>query len=190
MRLSLVTCNVPGGGYSEWHIKGDVLEVLNGGSFITESGELMFVGEWDLVIAHPPCTRLCNSGVCWLEKRNLWKELFQAARFFNEFVKWHKKTGKPLVIENPIPHGYAQDLIGKYTQVIQPWMFGHGETKATCLWLYGLPELKPTDIVDGREQRLHRLPPSKDRAKLRSKTYPGIAEAIAKQYSEYLTQQG
>ena len=87
-----------------------------------------------------------------------------------------------ICIENPIPHKYAVEKIGKYTQIIQPWQFGHGEQKATCLWLKGLPKLKPTNIVEGREQRLHRLPPSKDRAKLRSKTYPGIAKAMAEQW--------
>ena len=94
-----------------------------------------------------------------------------------------KKATIPLIcIENPIPHKYARALIGDYTQLIQPWQFGHGETKATCLWLKGLPELKPTKIVSGREQRLHRLPPSKDRGMLRSKTFPGIAKAMAEQW--------
>lgn len=80
-------------------------------------------------------------------------------------------------------HKYAMEIIGiRPTQIIQPWMFGHGETKATCLWLIGLPELEPTEIVEGREQRIWKLPPSGDRAKLRSKTYPGIAKAMANQW--------
>lgn len=140
---------------------------------------------WDLVIAHPPCTRICNSGVCWLEKRNLWGQLELACRFFRMFLELDVPK---LVIENPIPHKYAIEQIGvKYDQIIQPWQFGHGETKATCLWLRGLPKLKPTNIVSGREQRLHRLPPSADRAKQRSKTYQGIADAMAEQWGGVIT---
>jgi len=166
---------------------------------------VLYSQEWDLVVAHPPCTRLCNSGVSWLDKRNLWDDLIKAMDFFKSFQRWQKeKPCRMLAIENPIPHKYARDGylynwwdgvdkigifydgIGNYSQIIQPWMFGHGETKATCLWLYNLPILKPTDIVDGREQRLHKLPPSKDRAKLRSKTYIGIAKAMASQWSKVL----
>jgi hypothetical protein len=89
-----------------------------------------------------------------------------------------------ICVENPIMHKYAVEIIGRrQDQVVQPWMFGHGETKATCFWLKGLPKLFPTDIVSGREQRLHKLPPSKDRWKLRSKTYTGIAKAMAEQWS-------
>ena len=89
-----------------------------------------------------------------------------------------------IAIENPIPHKYALERIGrKYDQIIQPWQFGHGETKATCLWLKGLPKLKPTNIVEGREQRVHKMAPSKDRGKLRSITYKGIAEAMAEQWT-------
>jgi len=155
-------------GHPEWHIQDDVLKHLNDG--------------WDLMIAHPPCTRLCNSGVMWLEKRNLWNDMKKGALFFKKLLE----ADIPLkCIENPIPHKYALKIIGrKYNQIIQPWMFGHGETKATCLWLVNLPELKPTNIVSGREQRIHKLPPSKDRAMLRSKTYPGIAEAMAKQWGK------
>lgn len=155
------------GGHPEWHIQDDILNHLD--------------DEWDLGIFHPSCTRLCNSGVMWLEKRNLWSQLTDACYFFNTL----KFANIPKIcIENPIPHKYARKRIGNYTQLIQPWQFGHGETKATCLWLKGLPKLKPTDIVEGREQRLHRLPPSKDRAKLRSKTYPGIAKAMAEQWGK------
>jgi len=148
------------------HIQGDVLEIIDDG--------------WDMMIAHPPCTRLCNSGVCWLEKRNLWDEMKQAAEFFKVFIKCKIKMK---AVENPIPHKYALKIIGrKYDQIIQPWKFGHGETKATCLWLFGLPPLMATKIVQGREQRLHRLPPSKDRAKIRSITFSGIAAAMAEQW--------
>lgn len=160
------------GGHPEWHIQGDAAKIL-------------YSQKWDLVIAHPPCTRLCNSGVCWLGKRNLWDELKQAIDFFNVFIEYGK-AGNKIAIENPIPHKHAVEGIGKYSQIIQPWMFGHGETKATCLWLFNLPLLLATNIVEGREQRLHRLPPSADRAKLRSKTYPGIASAMAAQWGKII----
>lgn len=150
------------------HIVGDVLPLLR--------------ERWDLVIAHPPCTRLCNSGVAWLEKRNLWNDMRQGAKFFMDCLN---ANAPRVCVENPIPHGYAMAIIREpYSQVIQPWMFGHGETKATCLWLRGLPTLRPTRIVDGKEQRLHRLPPGPERAKERSRTYPGIAAAMAEQWGQ------
>jgi len=148
------------------HIQGDVLEILDDG--------------WDMMIAHPPCTRLCNSGVRWLEERNLWDDLEDSATFF-----WHLLNAKipKIAIENPIPHKYAVMLIGrKYDQIIQPWQFGHGETKATCLWLKALPNLKPTNITEGREARIHKMSPGKDRGRLRSTTYQGIADAMAEQW--------
>lgn len=154
------------GGHPEWHIKDNVLNHLNDG--------------WDLAIFHPECKRLCNSGVMWLDKRNLWDDMRKGAKFFKTLLDANIPR---IAVENPIPHKYALEIIGrKYDQIIQPWMFGHGETKATCLWLKNLPKLEPTNIVEGRVQRLHRLPPSKDRAMLRSKTYPGIAKAIAEQW--------
>jgi hypothetical protein len=168
------------GGHPEWHAKADAIDML-------------YASKWDLVIAHPPCTRMANSGVMWLEKRNLWNDLDKATDFFNEFVKYGKQ-GNKIAIENPIPHKYAVEKIGKYSQVIQPYMFGHTERKATCLWLFGLPELKETNNVmeamkklpKNEQQRIHYLPPGKDRAKLRSKTFPGIAQAIATQYGSFL----
>lgn len=115
-----------------------------------------------------------------MDKRNLWAEMRQGAEFFKRFLDCKIKRK---AIENPIPHGYALEIIGrKYDQIIQPWMFGHGETKATCLWLDNLAPLKPTNIVAGREQRLHRLSPGPDRAKLRSTTFQGIADAMAAQW--------
>jgi len=138
-----------------------------------------------MVIAHPPCTRLSNSGVRWLSERNLWNDMYQACEFFNAFQQYAQNGGS-VAIENPIPHKYAKKYIGGYSQIIQPWMFGHGETKATCLWLYNLPKLVPTNIVEGREQRIWKLPPGEDRAKLRSKTFHGIAEAMARQWGDYI----
>jgi hypothetical protein len=150
------------------HIQGDVLEILG--------------DSWDLMIAHPPCTRLCNSGVRWLKERKLWHELEEAGRLFRELLN---APIERIAIENPIPHGYAINIIGRsYDQIIQPWMFGHGETKATCLWLKNLPKLQPTNIVEGREQRIWKMSPGTDRGKERSRTFQGIADAFATQWSE------
>jgi hypothetical protein len=141
------------------------------------------------MIGHPPSTRLCNSGVVWLEKRNLWKDMTEGANFFKLLLD----AKIPLIaIENPIPHKYALQFIGKkYDQIIQPYMFGHPERKATCLWLKGLPKLKPTKDVKkemmklpkSESQRIHYTSPGKDRAKIRSKTFSGIAKAMANQWS-------
>lgn len=170
------------GGHPEWHLQCDVLDILNDG--------------WDLAIFHPTCTMLANSGVQHLYKNkekneDRWDEMYKAAEFFNRL----KNANIPRIcVENPIPHKYAREIIGKYTQIIQPWMFGHMEKKATCLWLKNLPKLVPTtnlkketDALPKKEQqRLHYLGPSKDRAKLRSKTFKGIAEAIAEQWGNLL----
>ena len=151
------------------HFTGDVREVLDP------------IWSWDLMIAHPPCTYLANSGVSWLHRdTSRWPKLFDAADFFCELMA----ADIPMIaVENPIMHKYARRLVGfRQDQVVQPWMFGHGEQKATCLWLKGLPHLRPTDIVEGREQRIWKLPPSKDRWKLRSETFQGIANAMAEQW--------
>ena len=150
------------------HYQGSVLDILDDG--------------WDLMIAHPPCTYLTNSGVRWLHTdESRWSKLDEACEFFNRLLDADIPR---ICVENPIPHKYAVERIGgrKYTQIIQPWQFGHGETKATCLWLKGLQKLTPTKIVDGREQRMWKLPPSEDRWKIRSKTYQGIADAMAQQW--------
>ena len=156
------------GGHPEWHIQDDVINVMTR-------------NYWDLIIAHPPCTRLANSGVRWLAERNLWNELEAACQFFNTFQKEGEK-GVMVAIENPRPHKYATAKIGRSSQIIHPWQFGHGETKETHLWLYNLPPLMSTEIVTGREQRIHKMAPGKDRAKIRSKTFPGIARAMADQW--------
>lgn len=136
---------------------------------------------FDLLICHPTCTYLCNSGVSWLHRDpSRWDKMRDGARFF----KWMMELPcSRIAVENPIMHKYAVEIIGRrQDQVVQPWMFGHGECKATCLWLKNLPTLKPTNIVSGREQRLHRLPPGPDRWKLRSMTFQGIADAMAEQW--------
>ena len=158
-----------------YHYQGDVLEILENG--------------WDLMIAHPECTYLTNSGVRWLYKDiNRWFKLFEGAEFFKKMLNANIPK---IAVENPIQHKYAKALIGfRHTQIIQPWMFGHMEQKATCLWLKNLPVLKPTNVVkeemlklpDNERQRLHYLPPGPDRWKIRSKTYTGIAQAMAEQW--------
>jgi hypothetical protein len=168
------------GGHPEWHIQNDVLKHLDDG--------------WDMMIAHPTCTYLTNSGVRWLYKKDgtkndeRWCDLDEAAEFFKNLLN----ADIPLIaIENPIPHKYAVDRIGrKYDQLIQPYQFGDPESKATCLWLKGLTPLKETNNVKAEwknrqkkeGQRLFYLPPGPERAKLRSKTFPGIAQAIADQW--------
>lgn len=160
------------GKHPEWHIQDDVLNHLNNG--------------WDLMIAHPPCTYLANSGVCWLYKQpDRWEKLNEAANFF--FKLWRSPIFR-ICIENPIPHQYG--LLPRYSQIIHPWQFGNMEQKPTCLWLKGLPALKETRNVRdemkklpaNKRQRIHYMAPSADRQKERSKTYPGIAEAMADQW--------
>ncbi len=142
------------------HIQGDVLEVLDNG--------------WDLMIAHPPCTHLCVSGARWFkEKRADGRQ--QAAVDF--FLKLINAPISKKCIENPV--GIMSSIYRGPDQYIQPWQFGHGETKKTGLWLFGLPELKPTNIVAGREARIHRMSPGDSRSKLRSITFQGIADCMA-----------
>ena len=148
------------------------------------------LASFDLMIAHPPCTYLTNSGVTWLHKDpSRWAKLDEGAAFFKALLN---APIPRICIENPIMHKYAKERIGgvRQSQVIQPWMFGHSEQKATCLWLKGLPLLQPTHNVkaemdalpDNQRQRLHYLPPSPDRWKLRSTTFQGIADAMAAQW--------
>jgi hypothetical protein len=133
---------------------------------------------YDLLIAHPPCTRLTVAGARWFKGRE--QEQAEAIAFVERI--WSLPV--PMIaIENPIGVLSTRSSLGKPTQIIQPWQFGHGETKATCLWLKNLPPLQPTNIVSGREARIHKLPPSKDRWKIRSLTYHGIADAMADQWS-------
>ena len=170
------SCDIlPTDGDPAYHYQCDIFDVLNKG--------------WDLLIAHPPCTYLSNSGVFWLYKDpSRWEKLDDGAKFFKSLMDCNIPK---IAIENPIPHKYAVERIGrKYTQIVQPWMFGHMERKATCLWLKGLEPLKPTNIVKEEmlklpknvQQRIHFLPPGPDRWKLRSKTFQGIADAMAEQW--------
>lgn len=163
---------------SNRHIIGDARDLLRDG--------------WDLLmVAHPPCTRLCNSGVRWLAqpppgrtRDEVWGELADAAGLFSDL--WNAPIER-VCIENPIMHRHAKAVIRGYrppAQTIQPWQFGHGETKATSLWLKNLPPLRPTAVVAGRVARVHRMSPSARRGMERSRTYPGIAAAMAEQWGD------
>lgn len=147
------------------HYKGDVRDVLD--------------YPWDLMIAHPPCTDLSVSGARHFVGKRLTGKQQSGASFFMMLAKADIPR---IAIENPV--SIMSSLYRKPDQIIQPWMFGHGETKATCLWLKGLPPLKPTNIVEGREQRIHRMPPSPDRWKERSRTFDGIAQAMSLQWAK------
>jgi site-specific DNA-cytosine methylase len=147
------------------HYQGDVFDIINDG--------------FDLMIAHPPCTHLSVSGARHFAAKRADGRQQEAVDFF---MRLANADIPRIAIENPIC--IMSSIYRKPDQIIQPWQFGHGETKATCLWLKNLPLLKPTDIVEGREQRVHRMPPSVDRWKLRSKTFDGIAQAMADQWSD------
>lgn len=168
------------------HYIGDIKEVLEDKRCV-----------WDLMIAHPPCTYLTNAGVRHLydsiSSRNgikakisgqaRWTEMYKACDFFNLL----QYANIPRIcIENPIPHKYARNKIGWYTQIINPWEHGHGETKKTCLWLKNLSKIIPTNIVSGRVPRIHNMSPSPDRGKKRSITYSGFAVAFAAQWGPLL----
>lgn len=158
------------------HYQGSVLDILDDG--------------WDLMVAHPPCTYLSNSGVRWLgTQEGRWEKMEEGASFFKQLLE----ADIPRVcIENPIMHGHGIQRIGgeKATQIVQPWMFGHTQKKATCLWLKGLPKLVPTEDVraemegmsKAETQAIWYCPPGKDRQKIRSLTFPGIAKAMASQW--------
>ena len=153
------------GGHPEWHIQGDVIPLL--------------LEDWGIIIAFPPCTHLAASGAKWFKQK---REDGRQQEGINFFMKFANCKCKRMAIENPV--GIMSTIWRKPDQIIQPWMFGHGETKTTCLWLKNLPLLKPTNIVDGRNQSIWKMPPSKERAKIRSKTFPGIAKAMAEQWGK------
>ena len=155
------------------HYQGDVLDLIG------ENADM-----WDLMIAHPPCTYLANSGVRWLKGNAVrHAQLDEAGLFFKRLLNADIPR---IAIENPIMHKYAVNIIGRrQDQLIQPWQFGHGETKAICLWLKNLPKLEPTNIVEGREPRVHHASPGPNRWKERSRFYTGIADAMAEQWSNF-----
>jgi hypothetical protein len=152
---------LPAEDNSPYHYQGDVMAIIN--------------DEWDLMIAHPPCTHLAVSGARWFKDKR------QEQEDALDFVAGLLGANIPMIaLENPI--SVISSRIRKPDQIIQPWMFGHGETKATCLWLKNLPKLEPTNIVEGRENRVHRMSPGPDRWKERSRTFQGIADAMAQQW--------
>lgn len=152
------------GGHPEWHLRCDAMELLK--------------MQWDMILAFPPCTDLAVSGARYFAQKRADGRQQRSVDFFMAFAN---ADCPRIAIENPV--GIMSTHYRKPDQIIQPWMFGHGETKATCLWLKGLPRLEPTNIVEGREHRVWRMPPSLERAKLRSKTYTGVAKAMASQWA-------
>lgn len=155
---------LPSEDNSPQHVVGDVFEMIDS-------------GQWDLMIVHPPCTHLAVSGARHFARKRESGEQQAAIAFVAKLLA---APIPKIALENPI--SVISSQIRKPDQIIQPWQFGHGETKATCLWLKGLPMLKPTNIVEGRDQRVFRMPPSPDRWKERSRTYHGIANAMAEQW--------
>ena len=145
------------------HIQDDILDWID--------------EHWDMGVFFPPCTHLCVSGARWFKDKQ--REQQKAINFVQQL--WDAPIDK-ICVENPVGVLSTKSTLGKATQYIQPWEYGHGETKKTGLWLKGLPKLVPTDIVEGRENRIHKLPPSKDRGMLRGITYQGIADAMADQW--------
>lgn len=151
------------GGHPEWHYKADITVPL--------------WSKWDIIIAFPPCTHLASSGARWFKQKVADGRQQEGINLFMLFTGLNCPK---IAIENPV--GIMSTRYRKPDQIIQPWQFGHGETKATCLWLKGLPRLLPTDIVEGREQIIWKMAPSPERSKLRSKTYQGIANAMSEQW--------
>jgi len=158
---NVISCDILPTESPGQHYCGDVLDIID--------------DKWDMMIAFPPCTHLAVSGARWFKTKQIQQKM--AIEFFLRLVSANIEK---IAIENPI--SIMSTKYRKPDQIIQPWQFGHGETKATCLWLKNLPKLVPTKIVDGREQRIHKMPPSPQRGKLRSKTYQGIADAMAEQW--------
>lgn len=174
-------------GHDAWSC--DLLPSERSGQHLQCNAETLLWDSWDLLIAHPPCTYLCNSGVQHLrDNPERWELMRQGALFFKALLN---APVARVAVENPIPHKYALDIIGqKYSQLIQPYKFGHPESKATCLWLKRLPPLVPTrdwkakmqELPKSQQQRLHYLSPGLERAKERSRTFQGIADAMAEQW--------
>ncbi len=166
-------------GHNAWSC--DLIPSERGGQHFQCDCRLLDYSMFDLAIIHPTCTRLSLSGVRWLYTQDgRWEQMVEDAMFFRWAVDL--RVAKKC-IENPVQHNHARAIIQcEYDQIIQPWQFGHGETKATCLWLFGLPNLIPTNIVSGREPVVHHMAPSPTRGRDRSRTYPGIAEAMAAQW--------
>lgn len=180
----VTTCDtLPSDGPARFHYQGDVRDLI--------------AEPWDLVVAHPPCTYLSNSGARWLYTEPLrWQQMVEGAAFFRLMSTFNSQR---IAIENPIQHKWAKLAhgLGQQTQVVQPWMFGHPETKATCLWLYGLAPLVATSdaraematLTYAEQHRIHYASPGPDRWQVRSKALPGMAAAMAQQWSVAVDQE-
>lgn len=185
MRRVLVACEYSGRvrdaftllGWDAWSC--DLLPTEAPGNHHQGPVEEILDQHWDLMVAHPPCTHLAVSGARWFKDKQ--QEQAEALDFVRLLLN---APITYIALENPV--SIISSRIRKPDQIIQPWMFGHGETKATCLWLKNLPPLVPTDIVEGREAKVHRMSPGPDRWKERSRTYSGIATAMATQWSAYI----
>lgn len=193
------SCDIqePSGGHPEWHILGDALKAIEGGQIVTMDGKTHDIGKWDLLIAHPPCTYLSNAGAVRMRVTGKvvperYKKAMEAKAFFLHFLN---ADCQRIAVENPTPMKIVD--LPPYTQAIQPWQFGHPYTKRTCLWLKNLPPLVPTDIItDGvtpyvnggckdANGNYRRFQGRKERdPKIRAKTFPGIAAAMAEQWGE------
>jgi site-specific DNA-cytosine methylase len=162
-------------GHDAWSC--DLLPAEDGSMYhlMRDAVEAAQLDDWDLMIAHPPCTHLAVSGARWFKDKQ--QEQIDALTFVRRLLD---ASIPRIALENPI--SIISSRIRKPDQIIQPWQFGHGETKATCLWLKNLPQLVPTNVVEGREARVHKMPPGPDRWKKRSRTYEGIAAAMAAQW--------
>lgn len=197
------------GGHTEWHIQGDALAVIEGGQFLTADGQSHYVDKWDLLIAHPPCTYLTVAGNCWFNVEKYGDKAIKrmqaredAVEFFMAFIN---ASCEHIAVENPV--GVMSTRYRKPNQIIQPYYFGDHARKGTCLWLKGLPNLEPTDMVDpGKildggysvgasaswavDERGKALRWSDPRtAKARSKTFTGIAQAMADQWGKFIEEQ-
>lgn len=165
---SAVSCDLLPSDAPGHHIQGDVSDLL--------------AQPWDLVIAHPPCTRLCNSGVRWLAERDLWADMREGAQFFLACLN---ANAPRVAVENPVMHKYAREIVGRGPDfTVQPWQFGDPAKKRTCFWTRGLPPLTPTSNMTAADASAdcHNASPGPDRWKIRSTTYQGIANAIAQQW--------
>ena len=184
------SCDIiePSGGHPEWHILGDVLKILGGGTIVTMDGTTYDIGKWDMIIAHPPCTYLSNAGARHLYRggngvinEERLRKGIKASHFFLQLL-W--ADCKKIVVENPIPSSVY--MLPPYSQIIEPWMFGHPFKKKTCLWIKGVKKLQPTNICEIKESTKIAgnwyNKGGKDRQKNRAKTFSGIAAAMAEQW--------
>lgn len=201
--IEAYSCDIqePSGGHPEWHILGDALEAVRGGQVTTMDGQVHYVGRWDLLIAHPPCTYLTNAGArhIWANHQLQPERVKLGIKARDLFMRFWWADVPRIVIENPVPSSIF--CLPEYSQIVQPYYFGDDVTKKTCLWCKGVPLLVPTNIVTPRTYRemamkdgtvrrscweMEQRGSKEERAKARSKTFPGIAAAMAEQWGALL----